>query len=263
MWGRLALILGIVLVGVLALEAQHSRRWAQYEREMQNPVEDPPDAWEKTEFAFARLRYRSGRDGFYRARWGIDSNKSERQFIIALRRLSRIHARSVEEIVDIESDEIYNWPWIYGVGIGDWTLSESHVARLKNYFERGGFLMVDDFHGEREWADFMAGVNRIFPNSDLVELDDDAQIFHVVHNLSQRFQVSGLNIVRGMPYERGGIEPHWRAVVDSRGRVQVAICFNMDVGDAWEWADYPPYPERLSSLAFRVGVNYVVYSMTH
>ncbi len=245
------------------------RRWARYEHEMQNPAEDPPDAWEKTEFAFARLRFRSPRDGnrgYYRfghARWGTDSNKSERQFIQGLRRLTRIHARSVEEIVDIDSDEIYNWPWLYAVGIGDWVFNESQARRLRNYFERGGFLMVDDFHNSREWEQFMDGVARVLPGRSALELEDGDPIFHVVYDLKERFHIPGLNIVRGGPWERGGVGEHWRAVADDRGRVQIAICFNMDLGDAWEWADYPPYPEQYSSLAYRIGVNYVVYAMTH
>lgn len=259
-------MLGILLAALLLSAAQHGsapRRWQMFEHEMQDPVDDPPDAWEKTEFAFARLRFRSPMDRRFFSRWGTDANKSERLFMTALRRLTRIHARSVEEIVDIDSDEIYNWPWLYAVAIGDWTLTESQVARLREYFLRGGFLMVDDFHGEREWRDFMSGMERILPGHEVVELPDDHPIFHTVYDLSERFQVSGFNIIRGQPYERGGIVPHWRAVLDEQGRVVVAICFNMDLGDAWEWADYPPYPERLSSLAFRIGVNYIIYAMTH
>jgi len=256
------MLLAVVLGG--AQYGHRQRRWAIYEREMQNPAEDPPDAYEETEFAFARLRFRSPRDGYYyRSRWGTDSNKSERQFILGLRRLTRIHARSVEQIVDIDSDEIYDWPWLYAVAIGDWELSQSQVARLRNYFQRGGFLMVDDFHGEREWADFMAGIARILPGHPVVELADDDPIFQVVYDLKERFQVPGLQVVHGQMYERGGIIPHWRGVLDQKGRVQVAICFNMDIGDAWEWADYPLYPERYAALAYRIGVNYVVYAMTH
>src|SRR5215475_1978871 len=106
------------LLGVMLLGAQitcRPNRWAQYEREMQDPVDDPPDAWEQTEFAFARLRYRSPRDGYFRrfARWGTDSNKSERLFMMALRRLTRLHTRSTEEIVDVDSDEMFNWPFLY------------------------------------------------------------------------------------------------------------------------------------------------------
>lgn len=255
----------MLLTAALAVVAAQSgglRRWAKYEHEMQNPDDDPPDAWESTEFAFGRLRYRSYRDG-YRARWGIDANKSDRQFIVGLRRLTRIHARSVEEIVDIDSDEIFNWPWIYAVGIGDWTLSEPQVARLRHYFERGGFLMVDDFHNEREWASFMAGMTRVLPDHRVVELEDNDPIFHTVYSLDKRFRIPGLNVVHGDQIERGGTFPHWRGVVDDKGRVVVAICFNMDLGDAWEWADIPEYPEKYASLAYRIGVNYVVYAMTH
>src|ERR1041384_2733552 len=259
----------IVLAGLaaallcLAQSGSRQRRWAVYEHEMQNPAEDPPDAWDEAEFAFARLRFRSPMDGYRRARWGTDANKCDRTFIQGLRRLTRVHARSVEQIVDIDSDEIFNWPWLYGVAIGDWVLSDSQVKRLRQYFDRGGFLVVDDFHGEREWRDFANGVARIYPGRQLVELQDDDTIFHVVYDLRERFQVSGLNIVRGMPYERGGIVPHWRALKDESGRVVIGAFFNQDLGDAWEWADYPPYPERLSGLAWRMGVNYVLYSMTH
>jgi len=264
MTGRL--ITAVSLIGVIlaaAAQSGRARRWAQYEREMQNPADDPPDAWEPAGFAFARLRYRSDRDGFYRSRWGTDANKSERQFIQGLRRLTRIHARSVEQIVDIESDAIFDWPWLYAVGIGDWTLSESHVKRLKAYFDRGGFLMVDDFHNDREWSRFMSGIERILPDHSVVELENTDPIFHNVYNLAERFRVPGLNVVHGDQIERGGVFPHWRGVVDSRGRVVVAICFNMDLGDAWEWADLPEYPERYASLAYRIGVNYIVYAMTH
>ena len=260
---RILAALILVVVPEAAQYGHPQRRWAIYEPEMQDPVDDPPDAYEDTEFAFARLRFRSPMDGRYRSRWGTDANKSERQFIQGLRRLTRIHARSVEQIVDIDSDEIYDWPWLYAVAIGDWELSDSQVVRLRNYFERGGSLMVDDFHGEREWRDFTAGIARVLPGRAVVELEDDDPIFHTAYDLSQRFQVPGFQVVWGQMYERGGVVPHWRAVVDEKGRVLVAICFNMDIGDAWEWADHPAYPERYASLADRIGVNYVLYAMTH
>lgn len=240
------------------------RRWEIYEREMQNPADDPPDAWVEGEFAFARLRYRSRFDGgWYRARWGIDANKSERQFIQGLRRLTRIHARSVEEIVDIDSDEIFKWPWLYAVGAGDWVFNESQGKRMRRYLQRGGFLMVDDFHNEREWAGFMAGIQMMCPGCPVVEIENEESINHVLYNIGERVRIPGLNVVHGSQIERGGIDPHFRAVLDERGRVVVAICFNMDVGDAWEWADLPEYPEKYASLAYRLGINYVVYSMTH
>lgn len=252
----------LTVLAALAAQSGGMRRWAQYEHEMQNPADDPPEAWASTEFAWGRLRYRSNRDG-YRSRWGIDANKSDRQFIEGLRRLTRVDARSVEQIVDIDSDDMFEWPWLYAVGIGDWTLNDAHVKRLREFFERGGFLMVDDFHNEREWARFMDGMQRILPGHDAEELEDDDPIFHTVFSLSERYRIPGLNVVHGDQIERGGVFPHWRGIRDDHGRVVVAICFNMDLGDAWEWADLPEYPEKYASLAYRIGVNYIIYAMTH
>ena len=134
---------------------------------------------------------------------------------------------------------------------------------MRAFFDRGGFFMVDDFHNEREWANFMAGMERIIPGCQAVELQDNDPIFHAVYDLSKRFRVPGLNVVHGDQIERGGIEPHWRAIFDDKGRVIVGIYFNQDLGDAWEWADIPEYPEKYASMAYRLGVNYVIYSMTH
>jgi hypothetical protein len=257
-------------VMLLLAAAAQQRRWAQYESEMQNPAEDPPDAWVEGEFAFGRLRYRSSRDGgrggYYwraRSRWGVDANKSDRQFISGVRRLTRLDARSVEQIVDIDSDDMYDWPWLYAVGVGDWNFTAAQAARLRQFFERGGFLMVDDFHNEGEWARFMAGIHLVLPGHEVVEIEDGDPILHTVFSIDKRFRVPGLNVVHGDQIERGGITPHWRVILDSKGRVVVAICFNMDLGDAWEWADLPEYPEQYASLAYRIGVNYILYAMTH
>jgi hypothetical protein len=262
-------IVTALLLAATLLTAQRvfrQNRWAQYEPEMQDPIDDPPDAWEKTEFAFARLRFRSPRDGIYRrrfARWGTDSNKSERLFMQALRRLTRIHVRSIEEIVDIDGDEMFNWPFLYAVGVGDWALSDAHAARLREYFARGGFLMVDDFHNEREWETFMAGMRKIFPDRTAIEIPDDDKIFRIAYDTTKPYHIPGYQIVWGQEWERGGVGGHYRAMLDDKDRIQVAICFNMDLGDAWEWADAPEYPEKYSALALRIGVNYVLYDLTH
>jgi Domain of unknown function (DUF4159) len=260
-------VASVVLAAVVRAAQNRGRpnRWAQYEPEMQDPIDDPPDAYVEAEFAIGRLRFRSPTDRRRGrgTRWGTDANKGDRIFSAMLRRLTRINVRSVEQIVDVDSDELYNWPWLFAVAVGDWELNNSEVAHLRKYFDRGGFLMVDDFHNEREWAQFSTGITRVLPRSHFVELQDDDPIFHSVYDINERYQVSGLNILYGQPSERGGIVPHWRGVVDENGRIQVAIDFNMDVGDSWEWADYPPYPEKLSALGMRMGVNYVMYAMSH
>ena len=123
--------------------------------------------------------------------------------------------------------------------------------------------MVDDFHNEREWETFMQGIHQINPEFVAEELEDGDQAFHSVFNLTERIRVPGANVVHGSQIERGGVVPHWRAIRDSHGRMIIAVCFNMDVGDGWEFADDPEYPEKYAYEAIRLGVNYVLYSMTH
>ena len=96
----------------------------------------------------------------------------------------------------------------------------------------------------------------------IVDIADNDPIFHTVYDLDDRFQVPGeAHLYRG--YKNNGIGAHWRGIFDDKGRVMVAISYNSDLGDAWEWADAPHYPEKFSGLAIRIGVNYVVYAMTH
>lgn len=256
------LTVGFLLLGSVHLFA--GNRWAQYEREMQDPADDPPDADMDAEFVFGRLRYRSPYDGGRgMRRWGVDANKGERQFFLAVRRLSNVNIKSIEQIVDVDSDDIYDYPFMYAVAAGHWVLNDSQAERLGKYFERGGFLVVDDLHNEQEWAAFMDGINQAMPGHEYEEVPDTDPIFSVVHSLDRSTQISGYNIVRGNPYERDGYTPYWRAVRDNQGRIVVAAWMNQDLGDAWEWADDPAYPEFLASLAFRFGVNYVVYTLTH
>ena len=123
--------------------------------------------------------------------------------------------------------------------------------------------MVDDFHNEREWAIFMAGMHQIDLSAQAEELAAEDPAFHVVFDLAERIRVPGANVVHGSGIERGGTVPHWRAIRDSKGRMMVAISFNQDMGDGWEFADDPNCPERFSSQAIRLGVNYAAYAMTH
>jgi hypothetical protein len=248
---------------VVSLHSWQVGRWSSYADEMQNPAPDPPDANEKTEFAFARLRYRSP-GGWRRSSWGTDSNKAEQHFVQGVRRLTRVHARSSEKVVDIDSDAMYEWPWLYAVEVGRWQLDERQARRLRDYLDRGGFLMVDDFHGTWEWASFMVSLQRVFPDRPVVDIEDHDPIFHVLWDLRERVQVPGRQFMySGRTYERDGVEARWRAVYDDKGRIQVAICHNMDLGDAWEWADDPRYPERFASMAYKIGIGYLLYSMTH
>jgi len=243
--------------------AQRGYRGRRGGDEEDNPAPFPADGNEKTEFVFGRLRYQGGR-GWGWGSWATDYPKADRQFLQGLRRLTRLHTRSVEQVVDIDSDEIFNVPWLYAVEVAYWHINERQARRMRDFLDRGGFLMVDDFHGTAQWEAFMETLQRIYPDRAVVDIEDKDPVFHLVYDLDQRFQVPGIHVVRsGRTYEQDGYEPRWRAVYDARDRVSVAICHNMDLGDAWEWADYPAYPEESASMAYRVAVNYILYSMTH
>jgi len=123
----------------LGLSQSGHRIWARYEIEMQDPVEDPPDALHRGEFELGRLRYRSPMDypGRPYARWGIDANKADRLLIGIVRRLTRVEVQPIETIIDIDSDEIFEHPWLLAISIGDWQLSTEQAERLRKYFDRG------------------------------------------------------------------------------------------------------------------------------
>jgi hypothetical protein len=227
----------------------------------------PADLREKAEWTFARFHYDLGAQygGWGFQRWAADYPKADRQFIPGVRRLTRLNVRSTEQIVDANSDDLYEWPWIYIEDAGGWRLSEAQAARLREYLLRGGFLMADDSHGNYEWQELVDGMRMIFPDRRIEDLPDNDEIFHIAYDLADRVQIPGTRYIWGRRWPIGPdeAEPKWRAIRDDRGRIMVAICHNSDVGDAWEWADSPDYPEHEASVAYRIGVNYILYGMTH
>jgi hypothetical protein len=243
----------------------------------------PPDYNEKTEWVFARLMYPPmpgvhgrggfgfrgfGRNGmsweFGMSSWTTDYPRSDRHFSAALRRLTRVHARSAEEPINLDEGDVYDWPWLYAVEVGHWNLTDQQAKSLREFLLRGGFFMCDDFHGTEEWSVFIASMSRVFPDRQIVDLPNNNPIFHTVYDLDDRYQVPGEQYVRsGRTYEYDGYLPYWRGIYDDKGRVMVAICHDMDLGDSWEHADNPRYPEKFSAMGIRIGIDYVTYAMTH
>ncbi len=242
------------------------------------PVFELPNDWQqKGEWAFARLMFPGGPNDGYRGRfdgdfrlgmslWTQDYPRADRHFSLALRRLSRIQVRSVEQPINVEDgDDVYNWPWLYAVQVGEWGLTEKEGKILRDYLLRGGFFFADDFHGSYEWQMFEKRIRYVFPDRPIVDIPDDDPIFHTVFDVNDRFQIPGAaHLGRGCKNcSDGGVGAKWRGIYDDKGRVMVAITYNSDVGDAWEFADDPDYPENFANLAIRIGVNYVIYAMTH
>lgn len=281
-----------------SLQGPHEHTWREYPGTEYNNFPIPPDYREKTEWVYARLMYptmpgvhgrgRYGRfggmlndwtQGGRGVSWTTDYPRSDRHFSAAVRRLTRIHARSVEQPINLDEGDQYDWPWLYAVEVGHWALTDPQIDKFREFLLRGGYFMCDDFHGTAEWQDFMATMSKVFPDRPVVDLPDSSPIFHTVFDLDGRYQVPGYQyvyshvtcekcpanptaVVPSLP-QGGGDLPRWRAIYDEKGRIMVAICHDMDLGDSWENADDPKYPQKFSALGIRIGVNYLVYAMTH
>ncbi|HUQ52044.1 MAG TPA: DUF4159 domain-containing protein [Gammaproteobacteria bacterium] len=264
--GLAALLVGLGVVGVALADPMPFRQYPGVEY---YDFELPTDFRQPAEWVFGRLMYPSvGFGGQWKlgsTSWTIDYPRGDRHIAALVRRLSIIDARSVEQPVNLEDDDdVFNWPWLYAVEVGQWDLSEEQAAKLREYLLRGGFLMVDDFHGTEQWAIFVESMRRVFPDRPIVDLPDDDPIFHTFWDLVDRKQIPGLQFLySGRTYEDNGFDAHWRAIYDDQGRVMVAICHNMDLGDAVEHSDTRTYPEEYSATAMRTFLNYIVYAMTH
>ena len=280
---RFRTVLAIALTGLAALGVLWAqkpfREWPAIEYEG-FPL--PPDANHPAEWTRARLRYPditgyslrgSGRYFGFAGYWTMDYPRSDRHLLTGVRRLTRIDSRSTEQVVELDgTGEVNNWPVLYAAEVGHWLLPEDQAQQLRDYLLRGGFFMVDDFHGTqdyrgvREWDTFVDSMSSVFPDRPIEDIPDNDPIFHTIYDLQERFQVPGAQFLEtGLTYEAGatGITPHWRCIRDDKGRIMVAICHNMDLGDAWEHSDNPLYPEKYASLAYRIAMNYFIYDLTH
>ncbi len=228
-----------------------------------------------SEFYFSRMQYTAGyasggsfgfrgfRGGFGGG-WAQDFPRADNDCLVVLRRLTRLDARANLNVVDLDSDRIFDYPWVYAIHVDTWSFTDDEAKRLRAYLERGGFLMVDHFHGPAAWARFMTEMNMVLPDAVAEDLPDNDEIYRVLYNIDEKFQIPGEQYIStGRTYEGDGYIPIWRAIRDKNGRIIVAICANMHLGDAWEWANTPDYPEKFSGLAFRIVTNYITYAMTH
>jgi hypothetical protein len=225
----------------------------------------PHEGPQSAEFHFVRLIYSDNALRFGgRERWLTDWPDAEQHLLGGVRRLTRIDTAEEGHYLSIMDESLFDYPWLYAVEVGAWLLSDEEAARLRDYLLRGGFLVVDDFHGSREWADFTESMHRVFPDRAIVEIPINDPIFHVAFDLDEQVQIAGIqSVYSGLTYERDGYTPHWRGIYDDNGRLMVVINFNMDLGDAWEHADAPEYALLYTTRAYKYAINYILYAMTH
>lgn len=217
------------------------------------------------EFTFVRTVY-TGRGpwGYYKG-WYTDWPKADRQFILGVQRLTNIRIADEGKTIPLTDPEIFRYPFIYAVEAAHMNLTEEEVRALREYLQRGGFFFCDDFWGSAEWEWFRETIERVLPGTNIVEIPTTHEIFHCYYDIPQILQVPNVGnaLYNRVTYEQDGYVPHCRGIFNENGRLMVIINWNTDLGDAWEWADLPGYPAKYSTYAYQMGINAIVYAMSH
>lgn len=240
-----------------------------------------PNFPSQAEFHFIRVEYTdlpeyhrrwsyASRNGTGAGWWLVDWPDADDHFSTGVERLTRI-ATGDPRHLRLTDERLFEYPWIYATQTGWWGLTDAETKRLREYLLRGGFIVVDDFWGEEQWEVFRETMNRVLPGRAITDIAETDPVMHVLYDINEKDRtfIPGTRHLRIGPggsvrvYQPEGTSPAWRAMHDDHDRMVVAVNFNTDVGDAWEYADSPLYPEQMTALAYRYGINYLIYSMTH
>jgi len=215
-------------------------------------------------FYFTRAIYSSGGGRRWGPTWAIDFPKADIQFLIGVRRLTNIDAYELENPVALDDPSLRRYPFLYALEVGGMALTEPEVEGLRSYLLAGGFLVIDDFWGSWEWANFEVEIRRVLPEYPIVDIPMDHPLLRTFYQVEEIIQVPNVrNGMRGGPtWEEDGFVPALKGIFDERGRLMVVINWNTDLGDAWEWAENPRYPLPFSNFAYQMGINFIVYAMT-
>jgi len=269
---------GLILTAFFALAvATLAQRFARQDQES----EPRPSFPSKAEFHFIRVEYTdrpeyhrrfgfASRGGRGEGWWIVDWPDADDHFTAGVKRLTRIDTGEPLHM-RLTDDRLFEHPWIYATQTGWWGLTDAECARLREYLQRGGFLVVDDFWGAEAWENFRETMDRVLPNQPITDISESDSVMNVLYNIQDKDRtfIPGTRHLRRGPggtvivQQPEGTAPAWRAMYDDKKHMVVAVNFNTDVGDAWEYADSPMYPEQMTALAYRYGINYLIYSMTH
>jgi hypothetical protein len=224
------------------------------------------------QWTFVRIKYtahfRPGsnyRFDYWGEPWAIDAPAAEQNLS---RRLKSVTAIEVGDpvVLTLEDPTLWQYPWIYFVEPGNLRLQEAEVPILREFLLRGGTATFDDFHGPYEWENLVRELQRVFPDRRIVDLPVSHPIYTCFYKIDAYPQIPGLgSFLSGRTWEKGGFVPHLRAVLDDRERPMVLINWNTDMGDGWEWSNAEEYPGYIRNTreAYRMGINEIVYALTH
>jgi hypothetical protein len=232
----------------LVVAAALAPLYAQRFRGIFGPGQNEPPR--DSEFVFARWQYSSGSGG-----WSHDYPDAEEHINAIMKEATGVHVEhSSYRIVPMSSKEIFNYPFGYISEPGMMWLTDEEVKNFREFVDRGGFVMLDDFDGPRQFAIMKENIQRVFPEREMVRLEDGHKVLHSFYDINSIYVES--------PYEVGGPAIFY-GIKNDEGELSVIICFNNDIGDFWEWIDQPQYALKPSAEALRLGINFVLYAMTH
>ncbi len=214
-------------------------------------------------FTFIRLRFSPSFWGPGPYAWGLDLKwnhdypRAEKHFTQILSDLTYLDPNTDGgNILAMDDPELFKYPWAYVCEVGFWTLTDEEATSLRLYLQKGGFLVVDDFM-MWHWDAFVAGIRQVLPGAQLVQLEVTHPIFDSFFHI-ETLDFEHPNFPEVKPVYYGIFEDN-----DPSKRLMVIANYNHDIGDYWEWSDTEWIPIELSNEAYKLGVNYVIYGMTH
>lgn len=226
-------------------------------------------------FNFCRIMFSGGGDGDGGG-WGVDYPRADVNLSIRLAELTKTEVsmdgagEPNHLVLQITDDELFQCPFVMMTEVGAADFTEEEAERLRTYLLKGGFLWADDFWGSYAWQVWLREIAKVLPPSEypVVDLGNDHPL------LRMHFPVPGLPQIPSIGHwswsggtsERGAdsAEPHLRGIADRHGRLMVLITHNTDIGDSWEReADDPDYFYRFSVDGYALGINVLMYAMTH
>ena len=229
-------------------------------------------------FTFARIRYNSaygGRGGWGRGnrKWATDYPDSDLNMSYRLQQLTSLQVNPNGAVVDVDPEQMRHYPFLYMIEVGDISLTDDEARTMREYMLNGGFIMVDDFWGTREWDNFEVALKQMWPDREIEEIPLEHEIFHMVFPLKVKPQIPHIRyaeyvIQQGITWEfdkPGSEHVHYRGVFDDKRRLMMVICWNTDTGEGWEQEGTDPwyFREFSEKYAYPLGINIIFYALTH
>jgi Domain of unknown function (DUF4159) len=220
----------------------------------------PSDVSYDGRFTFVRLRWRSegGYGRFWGSAWNHDYPRAEQHLSQILRELTCLDIRlDGSRILTLDDPDLFRYPIAFMWEPGFWTLTDREAESFRAYLQKGGFAVFEDFDGPQQWNNFHMQMQRVLPEGRFVKLDRSERIF------DSFFRIENIDaIVHPMSH----IPPSYYGIFehnDPSERLMVVANFDNDVPEYWEWSGQGLFPFDASNEAYKLGVNYMIYGLTH